>query len=167
MNRRIKVDGKDTKYLIYDNGQVYSEYTNKFLTPLPVRGGYWRVKIRVDGKTNYRMIHRLVLEHFNPVDNQDELQVNHRDGNKSNNTLENLEWTTPSENIIHAYKNGLKSGEALKKPVYQLDKDTGEIIAEFSSQKEAAEKVGIPSNYISAVINKNQKSAGGYGWRLK
>ena len=53
-----------------------------------------------------RQVHRLVLEAFNPVEGMDKLQVNHKDLDKGNNNIENLEWTTPQENTIHANKQG-------------------------------------------------------------
>lgn len=55
-------------------------------------------------KRYMRQVHRLVLETFNPICNMENLQVNHIDGNKSNNKLSNLEWVTPKENTVHAHK---------------------------------------------------------------
>lgn len=55
-------------------------------------------------KRYMRQVHRLVLETFNPVCNMENLQVNHIDGNKSNNKLSNLEWVTSKENTVHAHK---------------------------------------------------------------
>lgn len=60
-----------------------------------------------ENKRKFFMIHRLVLETFSPIENSEKYQVNHIDGNKMNNNLDNLEWVTPSENIIHAKNSGL------------------------------------------------------------
>lgn len=62
---------------------------------------------KLDGSKRTFRVHRLVMMAFNPVENMDELEVNHIDGNKKNNKLENLEWCTASENQIHAFKTGL------------------------------------------------------------
>ena len=58
-------------------------------------------------KRYMRQVHRLVLETFKPIKNMNKLQVNHKDGNKSNNSLSNLEWVISSENLYHA-RNVLK-----------------------------------------------------------
>ena len=86
------------------------------LKPLPYgKKGYSKyygvdVVNKVTGKLHKGYpIHRLVAECFLPSWSA-ELQVNHIDGNKANNRLENLEWCTDSENKIHAYKNGLMVG---------------------------------------------------------
>lgn len=68
--------------------------------------GYLQVELKKDGKRNIKVIHRLVAEAFIPnIDNKE--QVNHKDGNKLNNNVDNLEWVTCQENIQHAWKNKL------------------------------------------------------------
>jgi len=62
-----------------------------------------------DGKRHRYSVHRLILENFNPVEGMENLQVNHIDGNKRNNKLSNLEWTTCQENIDHAINNNLRA----------------------------------------------------------
>lgn len=71
--------------------------------------GYLIVDLYKDGKRSKVKVHRLVLESFLPVDGCEHLDVNHKDGNKKNNALENLEWCTRRENLIHAVKSGLTS----------------------------------------------------------
>ena len=70
--------------------------------------GYLRFNVTKEGKQKTLHIHRVVMETFNPI--EEKMQVNHKDGNKENNIITNLEWCTDSENKIHAYKNGLMKG---------------------------------------------------------
>lgn len=92
------------------NGKLYPR--EKRLTPIKRRDGYLKVNLHNDeykgrGRGCECFIHRLVAETF--IDNPKNLpQVNHKDGNKLNNKVDNLEWVTRSENILHAYKLGLR-----------------------------------------------------------
>ena len=79
----------------------------KQLTPQRQSNGYWSVQI---GKGKTRHLHVLVAEAFIP--NPDQLpQVNHIDGNKKNNTVSNLEWTSARDNKYHAMRLGLQKGK--------------------------------------------------------
>lgn len=80
------------------NGQVVSQQKNKF--------GYMNVSLGKDGKQKQYKVHRLIAEAFIP-NPQNKPQVNHIDGNKSNNVVWNLEWVTCKENVAHAYTVGL------------------------------------------------------------
>ncbi len=107
---------RDTDYYVTENGEVYSTSFNKRwningelrkMKPQEHRQGYLLVKLYKDGKGKKFKIHRLVSEMYIPnVKNLP--QVNHIDGNKTNNHVSNLEWCTPSQNIKHAYNTGLK-----------------------------------------------------------
>lgn len=100
---------KYPNYYATKEGLVFSSKSNKFLKPSFDQQGYARVGIYIGNyKTKTIKIHRLIAETFinNPLNKKD---VNHIDGNKSNNCVENLEWCTRSENIKHAYDNGLKT----------------------------------------------------------
>ncbi|EPH98160.1 HNH endonuclease domain protein [Enterococcus faecalis 13-SD-W-01] len=96
-------------YLVSEEGKLFS--TKRGFRELKLRKtncGYWGTTLKVEGKRIDVMIHRLVAEAF--IDNpENKQQVNHIDGNKNNNSVENLEWVTPSENQIHAYLNGLSN----------------------------------------------------------
>jgi predicted XRE-type DNA-binding protein len=70
--------------------------------------GYLFVNLYINGKSKICCVHRLVLCNFKPIDNHLDFEVNHMDGNKLNNYINNLEWCTKSENEFHAYKLGLK-----------------------------------------------------------
>jgi len=93
-------------YRIYDDGRIYSEIRNIFMKPDICKNGYHQVTL--GGKLGRHKVHRLVAYFFcNPPSNYTELDVNHIDGDKSNNTKENLEWCTCSYNNKHARDNGL------------------------------------------------------------
>ena len=97
-------------YSVTEEGQVYawpkkSRLVGRWLKQTEDRGGYLYVCLFKDGKRKNKKVHRLVMESIYPwMENK---HVNHVDGNKKNNCLMNLEWCTPSENKIHAFKTGL------------------------------------------------------------
>lgn len=72
------------------------------------RCGYKEVLLSENGKTKRYLVHRLILSTFEPIENEKNFDVNHKDGNKLNNNISNLEWCTRSENIKHSYRNGLQ-----------------------------------------------------------
>jgi hypothetical protein len=97
-------------YYVRDNGTIYSSKSKKVLSPQLDKNGYEKVQmLSDDGKRHRYSVHRLILENFNPIENMENMQVNHIDGNKRNNSLNNLEWVTCKENIQHAIKNNLRA----------------------------------------------------------
>lgn len=98
---------KNTKYLITDDGKVYSESRKKFLTLTERKqDGYIQVTIYEDGKQYTKRVHRLVAEVY--LSNPNNLsEIDHIDGDKSNNHIDNLEWVTRNENMRRAFDNGL------------------------------------------------------------
>ena len=141
----------DLKYDYYanDNGSIYSAISNKTLSYQLDKDGYAKVQLSsTDGKRHRYSVHRLILENFQPVENMDKLQINHIDGNKLNNKLENLEWCDSSYNNTHAYKIGLKSQAGDKNNASKLtEKEVLEIIDLLLSKqftyKEIALKYGV------------------------
>lgn len=110
MIKKIKIPGItfNQEYQIDDEGNIYSPY-NGFhkLNPSPTKKGYYRIVLQTSNGRKTFQVHRLVLQTFNPIENMDKLQVNHIDGDKSNNNLNNLEWCSCKENINHGHENGL------------------------------------------------------------
>ena len=90
-------DGKKHDMSINDNG----------------RKGYLIVQLRKNGKRSSKLVHRLVMENFKPLENMNDLQVNHIDGNNKNNDISNLEWVTAKENMKHANDNGLVNNQSV------------------------------------------------------
>lgn len=105
-------------HIIYSDGRVWSRPKNKYLKPHKTAAGYYRIKI---GAVNH-LLHRLVAIHFIP-NPENKPEVNHKDGNKLNYSLDNLEWATPSENVMHSYRTGLQSKAGVKNVKAILDDD--------------------------------------------
>lgn len=132
--------------------------------------GYSGVFLQKNKKSTRKSLHRLVAESFIPNPNNLP-QVNHKDGNKLNNRVDNLEWCSQSENQIHSRKLGLQKNLKGKdspssKKILQYDK-FGNFIAEHICIKETAEKFGITSGTLSNCLRGKRKTAGGYVWRYK
>ncbi len=93
-------------YNIYSDGKVWSIKANKFIKSNINSSGYFKVGLYNKNGRNFFNIHRLIAENF--IDNKfNKPQVNHINGIKTDNRIENLEWVTPSENTKHAWDNGL------------------------------------------------------------
>lgn len=88
-------------YIIFENGDIYNKYGKK-LSPCDNGKGYLMVNVSINGKRTCKSIHRLLGEAFIPNPNNHS-DINHIDGNRRNNILENLEWCTHGQNIKHSY----------------------------------------------------------------
>ena len=98
-------------YFATDDGRIYSNKSNKYLSPRDNGRGYLGLVLRDGGSSYTRYVHRLVAQAFL---GESELTVNHIDGDKSNNNLSNLEYATYSENIQHAYNNKLNTTKPMQ-----------------------------------------------------
>ena len=99
----------NNEYRIDKDGDVWTPYRGWHqLSKQKIAKGYLRVGMMTSEGRRFFMIHRLVLEAYNPIENSLEFQVNHIDGDKENNKLENLEWCTQSQNMRHSLDTGLK-----------------------------------------------------------
>lgn len=122
----------------------------------PGKNGYLRVSFRVNGKVVSKLVHRLVAETF--INNPDNLpDVNHVDGNKTNNNAGNLKWCSKSQNIKYREKHQ----ETLGVPVFAINLATLEV-SRFQSQNEAGKSLGINRINIVHVIKGRQRKAHGY-----
>lgn len=93
--------GYEGRYQVTSWGRVYSVEKERFLIPQENEKGYLRVSLTEEnGRRKHKKVHRLVATAFIP-NPENKPQVNHKDGNKSNNSFTNLEWVTDEENKIH------------------------------------------------------------------
>lgn len=122
------------------------------------KDGYEFVYLRKDGQSRRFYVHRLVAKEFLPLPNSD--MVNHKNGIKFDNRVENLEWCNRSENTKHAFRV-LSVGKVRK--IAQYDKN-GNYIKTWANAYEAQEELGINHGNINSCVNKHRKTAGGYRW---
>lgn len=172
--RQTKYD----KYFITIDGKIWSEKTHKFLSPF-LKNGYLAINLSIDNKYQSVYIHRLVAEAFIP--NPDNLPcVNHKDENKLNNNIDNLEWCSVAYN--NTWGTARQRASETKKqtaprrgnhaeavPVAMCDPNTHDIIQTFDSMASAAEFLNLDiikgRNGISACIRGRQKTAWNYWWK--
>lgn len=133
--------------------------------------GYKFVNLSHHNNQKQKYIHRLVAQAFIEKPKCDEyLTVNHKDGNKNNNDVNNLEWATQSENNQHAYdvlnKKTLKNNPKVSKVVIQYDLNDNKI-KQYPSIREAERKTNINSSSISEVCRNIRSTAGGFKWKYQ
>lgn len=185
------VKGFESLYEVSNDGAVKSigRYVNSrwgktwlgphMMTLQKSKKGYFTVVLHSDGQHYTKQVHRLVAEAFIPNVNNLE-QVNHKDTNKTNNNVSNLEWVTPEENIRHAFKNGCfhrterqaeharaaqKECAKNKRKCVGMFSQDGELLCIFRSVSDAEKISGVNSSKVCSVCGGNRKTAGGYIWK--
>jgi hypothetical protein len=154
-------------YLVSNNGVVVStiRHSKRCFEVLPQRTekqGYKNVTLHKDGKNHTLKVHRLVAMAFIPNPNNYP-QVNHKDEDKANNCVENLEWCTAKYNSNYGTRVE-RHKRLVGKKVRQIDPEIGICIETYFSMGEASEKTGIDRGSINNCCLGNRKSAGGYKW---
>ena len=159
------VVGFEGLYKVSNKGRVLG--ARKMLSSSSNGTGYQKVALFMGKKCCMRYVHRLVAQAFIP-NPENKPEVNHKDRNKSNNCVDNLEWLTEKENFRHALSNGHKTlgeycwkraKECNSKPVKCVE--TGE---EFSSYTEASIAKHANSTRIGYCVADKSKTSGGYHW---
>jgi len=153
---RFKPLPSNPSYLISDKGRVYSKKRKRFLLCSKKNRGYKMIGVYDNGKEKTRPVHQLVMEAF-VGPRPDNYQVNHIDGNKINNSADNLEYCTPSQNQKHAYRMGLQkrqNGETHGK-CKLTDLQIREIREKINSgaflQRELAKKYNVCRQLIGRI----------------
>lgn len=161
MWKKFIYEGQETDYSVSTEGEVRKDTTNYILSQSSQQD-YKFVGLIINGKQKRMRVHRMVALTF--IDNPDNKPyVNHINGNRSDNNVENLEWVTPSENTQHAVDTGLfKSGRTRAVIQYNLN---GEQMATFESASEAARQTGGSQSKITMCCRRQRDSANDYQWR--
>lgn len=155
-------------YYVSNKGEVKNIETGNILKQQTNQKGYRLIRVTINRKKHTIRVHREVAKAFIPnPDNKP--QVNHIDGNKNNNNVENLEWCTNQENADHAIENGLwenvfkasrKTNEKRKKKVLARNIETGEEII-FESVAAAERRFG---RHVSTVLKKKRGQSKGHAF---
>lgn len=164
------VKGYEGLYQVSNFGQILSLNYNKtgkpkLMKPSKNKDGYLRIFLCKDGKRKMFFIHRLVAEHFIP--NPDNLpEINHKDENKENNSVENLEYCNHEYNCNHGTRNEriskTQTNGKCSKPVLQLSL-TGDFIREWPSTMECGRN-GYNFRHIAACCRGERKTHKGFKW---
>ena len=159
---------QNNRYEVSDTGIVRRK-DNKNVLSGCIASGYRSVKLTFDnGKQQRFYVHRLVAQHFiSNNDPKNKTFVNHKDGNKLNNKVDNLEWVSPRENNLHYYQQVQKQKKERKAitsiPVIQCTLD-GQQIASYSSISKASKSSGISIVQIARNIHNEITHTGSYIW---
>lgn len=152
----IPIANYEDKYLISSNGEIFSIYSDCVLKPVTNSNGYRKVTLTDGaGGTKDVSIHRLVALHFLPNPYQ-HTQVNHKDGDKSNNTVGNLEWCSATGNIQHALKTNLRPG-------YMSLAEKDELVQRVISGemiKDISKEIGRKQESLAGMLRKRAKDTG-------
>lgn len=154
------INNYENQYAITSCGEVWSHKSKKFLKPRETKNGYLQVCLYKNGKGKNFYIHRLVAETY--IDNPDNKpQVNHKDEDKTNNNVNNLEWVTVKENNNYG-THSERAGKAHRKPIYCIELDRV-----FESQAQACKELSINSAQLSGALRglRRYKTAGGFHWK--
>jgi len=141
---------------VVSNGRGTYLVKGRVLKPFGSGNGYLCVSIKVDGKWTKKTIHRLVAQAF--IDNPDNLpQVNHKDCDRTNNDIKNLEWCDGFYNQQYRQKYGASQ----RQPIFAVNLTTLEV-SRFKSQIEAGRVLEVDKGNINKVIKGKLKQANGY-----
>ena len=145
-------------YSISENAEVFSIQRNIIKKDWKHRDGYRLISLTKNKIKTYFYVHRLVADAFLPkIEGKD--FVNHKDGNKANNNVSNLEWVTKSENCKHSFEIGLQSNKGESHPMAQLNEEkVKDIRQKFATgqykRKELAQMFGMERTTIEKIINR-------------
>ena len=148
-------------YEVNEFGQIRHKKRKQILSPRSNNGGYQYVNFKVDGKNTNFAVHRIVANAFIPNPNG-YTEINHKDYDKTNNCVENLEWVNSSQKKRHAYLKK-ENHESRGKSVNQYTKD-GIYIKTFNTVSEAAIEMGCCVAAISNCCLGRTKTSQGYRW---
>jgi len=156
----VIIDEVKYNYEVSNTGNIRNSQTGRVLKP-SIRAQYYGVSLSKNTKSKTYNIHSIVAMMF--IDNPNNYKVvNHKDGNKVNNNVENLEWCSYKENTAHALENKLI--KLHRKKVKQLSYDGTQLIKIYDSIRDAEKETGISNKQISKVCRNKMPTSHGFRW---
>jgi len=162
---------KTKERIVIDSNGFSKKLKEKILKSYISTNGYPYILLKKNNKYFNKSIHRLLMETFNPIDNK--LEVNHKDGNKLNYSLDNLEWCTREENMKHSYtvlkRKGVNVGRfgsknKISKKINQYSINN-ELIKMWNSSYDIEKELNFRTSDIRDVCRGKQKTAFGFIWK--
>lgn len=162
---RVKSLARTRKAYTPGKGDWVAPVKERILRASISKDGYYCVVLAKEGVNKHQRVNRLVAEAFIP-NTENKPQVNHIDGNKLNNRVDNLEWVTAKENTIHSVKNGLQGPNPCRKAIAQYDLG-GNFIRTWASTYEAGKTLHISCGSIKMSMKgiQGRTQASGYIWK--
>lgn len=184
---RCVVPGFDGRYEVDEAGRVFSvdrivvsthptqprkSVKGRLLTQRTDHRGYLYVTLSIDGKSGSYRVHRIVMLALSPSSQSADLDVNHIDGDKTNNSIGNLEWATRAENIKHSFQHLGRRSSTLGKfgashhnsiPIVGQCKKSMGVKVQFASMADA-ERSGFLASKISQCLSGKRRSHKGFLW---
>lgn len=166
------VDGFDGYYKVSNRGEIVSlqrvvmrsngcpqTIDQRTLSQITDKYGYLTVRLWKNKKCTNRKVHQVVAQAFIP-NPESKRQINHKDGDKTNNTVSNLEWSTPAENTSHAYRTGLACMSGESNHQSKLSELAARIVLKLSdmgsmSHREIGNAFGVSQSLISGIASGN------------
>jgi hypothetical protein len=150
-------------YVVFENGVIINKDGHE-IKPQTKKRRYAKVTLYFNGKYRYTNLHRILAELFIPNPNNLP-QVNHKDGDRSNNTISNLEWVSARRNIIHAFEIGLNrkvyGRKQRRNPVIYID-GNGSAIKEYETIVDAAKDFKMSRSTLYKLLRKENSN-----WKYK
>lgn len=150
------IDGFEGRYKVSNLGRI-KNYKGLIMKFQINHGGYERLTLRHDDHKDYDFtVHRVVAKAFIP-NPENKPQINHIDGNRCNNNVENLEWCTHSENMLHAFKLGNKDQSGVHNNMAKITEKIVKDIrkrAKTELQKDLAKEYGLSKANVCLIVNR-------------
>ena len=152
-------------FLVDEDFNIYNKRTGRKLTPFKGRDGYMQVvRSKEDGSSYHLRVHKIFAELFIPNPNNYGY-INHIDSDKTNNSLDNLEWCSNSQNVYHGWHSGNrthKNNTAVE--VYTLD---GEFVNEYPSIRKLAEDLHVDRHKVARILKGELNNTYNYIFKYK